>query len=128
MALREGGAWGAGSPSPAAFAKASAPWTLPGPGRQGDGTLPTVPYFRVSARGCSPVCCQLAYAQSLREFRGGLAALEGKLRHLGVMDCPKATTLSYANAHRPWRLHETLFYQTLACCQAEAALSAALRT
>lgn len=66
--------------------------------------------------------CQLAYAQSLREICGGLAALEGKLRHLGVMDCPKITTLSYANAHRPWQLYETLFYQTLARCQAEAAL------
>jgi len=65
--------------------------------------------------------CQLAYAQSLREICGGLAALEGKLRHLGVMDCPKATTLSYANAHRPWQLYEALFYQTLGRCQAEAA-------
>jgi len=65
--------------------------------------------------------CQLAYAQSLREICGGLAALEGKLRHLGVMECPKATTLSYANAHRPWQLYEALFYQTLARCQTEAA-------
>jgi hypothetical protein len=38
--------------------------------------------------------CQLAYAQSLRELCGGWAALEGKLRHLGIADCPKATTLS----------------------------------
>jgi len=66
--------------------------------------------------------CQLAYAQSLREICGGLAALEGKLRHLGVMECPKATTLSYANAHRPWQLYQALFQQTLARCQAEAAL------
>jgi hypothetical protein len=66
--------------------------------------------------------CQLAYAQSLREICGGLAALEGKLRHLGVMECPKATTLSYANAHRPWQLYEALFYQTLARCQTEAAV------
>lgn len=65
--------------------------------------------------------CQLAYAQSLREICGGLAALEGKLRHLGVMQCPKATTLSYANAHRPWQLYEALFYQTLSRCQTEAA-------
>lgn len=27
--------------------------------------------------------CQLGHAQSLREIRGGLAASEGKLRHLG---------------------------------------------
>ena len=66
--------------------------------------------------------CQLAYAQSLREICGGLAALEGKLRHLGVMECPKATTLSYANAHRPWQLYEALFYQPLSRCQTEAAV------
>lgn len=66
--------------------------------------------------------CQLAYAQSLREICGGLAALEGKLRHLGIADCPKATTLSYANAHRPWALYRAIFEQTLARCQAEAAL------
>jgi hypothetical protein len=65
--------------------------------------------------------CQLAHAQSLREICGGLAALEGKLRHLGVMECPKATTLSYANAHRPWQLYQSLFHLTLARCQAEAA-------
>jgi hypothetical protein len=28
--------------------------------------------------------CQLGHAQSLREICGGLAATEGKLRHLGV--------------------------------------------
>lgn len=66
--------------------------------------------------------CQLAYAQSLREICGGLAALEGKLRHLGIADCPKATTLSYANAHRPWELYRAVFDQTLARCHVEAAL------
>jgi len=66
--------------------------------------------------------CQLAYAQSLREICGGLAALEGKLRHLGIADCPKPTTLSYANGHRPWELYRAIFEQTLARCQDEAAL------
>jgi hypothetical protein len=66
--------------------------------------------------------CQLAYAQSLREICGGLAALEGKLRHLGIADCPKPTTLSYANAHRPWELYRAIFEQTLARCQDEAML------
>ncbi len=65
--------------------------------------------------------CQLAYAQSLRGICGGLAALESKLRHLGSADCPKATTLSYANAHRPWELYRAIFEQTLSRCQAEAA-------
>lgn len=66
--------------------------------------------------------CQLAYAQSLREICGGLAALPSNLRHVGVMECPKATTLSYANAHRPWELYRAIFHQTLIRCQAEAAL------
>jgi hypothetical protein len=47
--------------------------------------------------------CQLGHAQSLREITGGLAACEGKLRHLGVAEPPKRSTLSYANEHRPWQ-------------------------
>jgi hypothetical protein len=64
--------------------------------------------------------CQLGHAQSLREITGGLAACEGKLRHLGVAEPPNKSTLSYANQHRPWRLYETLFYELLKICQAEA--------
>jgi DDE family transposase/uncharacterized protein DUF4372 len=64
--------------------------------------------------------CQLGHAQSLREICGGLAATEGKLRHLGMLDCPKATTLCYANAHRPWQLYQSVFYTTLERCRAEA--------
>ena len=33
--------------------------------------------------------CQLGHAQSLREITGGLAACEGKLRHVGVSTPPK---------------------------------------
>ena len=64
--------------------------------------------------------CQLGHAQSLREITGGLAASEGKLRHLGVENAPKRTTLSYANGHRPWQLFQTVFYKLLERCQAEA--------
>jgi hypothetical protein len=64
--------------------------------------------------------CQLGHAQSLREITGGLAACEGKLRHLGVVDPPKRTSLSYANEHRPWQLYETVFHNLLGRCQAEA--------
>jgi hypothetical protein len=64
--------------------------------------------------------CQLGHAQSLREIAGGLAASEGKLRHLGVEKAPKSTTLSYANGHRPWQLFQTVFYSLLERCQAEA--------
>jgi hypothetical protein len=66
------------------------------------------------------VFCQLGHAGSLREITGGLAACEGKLRHLGLADTPKRSTLSYSNEHRPWQLFETVFYQLLTRCQAEA--------
>jgi hypothetical protein len=64
---------------------------------------------------------QLGHAQSLREITGGLAACEGKLRHLGVSDPPKRSTLSYANEHRPWELYRSVFYDLVERCQGEAA-------
>jgi hypothetical protein len=65
--------------------------------------------------------CQLGHAQSLREITGGLAACEGKLRHLGVSEPPKRSTLAYANQHRPWELYRGVFYDLLEHCQREAA-------
>ena len=65
--------------------------------------------------------CQLGRAHSLREICGGLASVEGKLNHLGVGDAPKRSTLSYANAHRPWQLFEEVFMQLLGRCQGIAA-------
>lgn len=65
--------------------------------------------------------CQLGGAQSLREITGGLAACEGKLRHLGVSEPPKRSTLSYANEHRPWELYRSVFHELLKHCQREAA-------
>jgi hypothetical protein len=62
--------------------------------------------------------CQLAQARSLREISDGLKCCEGKLQHLGLAQEPKRSTLSYANAHRPWELFERLFYDLLAQCQA----------
>jgi hypothetical protein len=61
--------------------------------------------------------CQLAQARSLREISDGLKCCEGKLKHLGLAQEPKRSTLSYANAHRPWELFERLFYDLLAQCQ-----------
>ena len=61
--------------------------------------------------------CQLAQAKSLREICGGLSCCLGKLRHLGVKKAPSKSTLSYANAHRPWQLYRDLFYQTLDICK-----------
>lgn len=56
---------------------------------------------------------QLGGAHSLREVCGGLACAMGKLRHLGVTSAPARSTLSYANAHRPWELYEATFYRVL---------------
>jgi hypothetical protein len=67
------------------------------------------------------VFCQLGRAQSLREICGGLAASEGKLKHLGLPRAPSRSTLSYANEHRPWQLYETVFHQLLEKCQGAAA-------
>lgn len=57
--------------------------------------------------------CQLAQARSLREIEGGLKSCAGKLRHLGVQSAARRSTLSYANAHRPWQLYEGVFYALL---------------
>ena len=64
--------------------------------------------------------CHLGRAQSLREICGGLASCEGKLRHLGVQQPPRKSTLAYANEHRPWELYRTIFEQLLHKCQAVA--------
>lgn len=64
--------------------------------------------------------CHLGAARSLREIVGGLAASEGKLRHLGVGRAPKRSTLAYANEHRPWQLFRALFEQLVAKCAIEA--------
>lgn len=57
--------------------------------------------------------CQLAHADSLREICNGLACSEGKLVHLGILNAPNKSTLSYANEHRPATLYEDLFYTVL---------------
>lgn len=66
--------------------------------------------------------CQLGQAHSLREICGGLATCLGKLKHLGVDDAPKRSTLSYANEHRPWQLYQKMFFHLLGKCQHAAKL------
>jgi hypothetical protein len=53
--------------------------------------------------------CQLGRAHSLREIEGGLKSCEGKLVHLGI-EAPVRSSLSYANAHRPYQLFEQVFH------------------
>ena len=54
----------------------------------------------------------LGGARSLREITGGLAASEGKLRHLGIERAPTRSTLAYANEHRSWKIYEDVFAQS----------------
>jgi hypothetical protein len=61
--------------------------------------------------------CQLARAHSLREICQGLAACEGKLKHLGLSNAPCRSTLAYANGHRPWEVYRDEFYALLSRCQ-----------
>jgi hypothetical protein len=65
--------------------------------------------------------CKLAQAKSLREIYGGLVSSMGKLRHLGMNDAPKKSTLSCANTHRPWQMFRDLFYETANICKLTAA-------
>jgi hypothetical protein len=64
--------------------------------------------------------CHLGGARSLREITCGLAASEGKLRHLGVQQPPTRSTLSYANEHRSWKIYEDVFKRLVSMCQSEA--------
>ena len=65
--------------------------------------------------------CQVAQLKSLREVCMGLASCEAPLKHLGLGEGPKKSTLAYANEHRPWELYQTVFAQLLEKCQAEVA-------
>jgi hypothetical protein len=62
--------------------------------------------------------CHLGGARSLREIIGGLAASEGKLRHLGIERAPTRSTLAYANEHRPWQVYQEVFQELLRVCPA----------
>ena len=64
--------------------------------------------------------CQLGRAHSLREIEGGLKSCEGKLAHLGIR-APARSSLSYANAHRPWQLFEHVFYGLLQTVRSQVA-------
>jgi hypothetical protein len=64
--------------------------------------------------------CHIGQAHSLREISQGLAAGLGKLRHLGIPEAPRRSTLAYANAHRPWTLYQHVFHRLLERCQGAA--------
>lgn len=64
----------------------------------------------------------LLYAQasgkdSLRDIQHALAAQSSKLYHLGLPDRICRSTLSDANAKRPWSLYQDIFYRLLQRCR-----------
>jgi hypothetical protein len=73
--------------------------------------------FRSWDQFVSMLFCQLAQAKSLREITSGLKSCEGKLKHLGMSESPSRSTLSYANAKRPWEVYQDLFYKLLERCR-----------
>ena len=73
--------------------------------------------FTCRAQFVAMMFCQLARAHSLREICQGLAACEGKLKHLGLSDSPKRSTLAYANEHRPWEVYQDQFFALRDRCQ-----------
>jgi len=68
----------------------------------------------------SMLFCQLAQAKSLREISDGLAVTCGKLSHLGLRTAPAKSTLSYANARRPWQLYQKVFFHLRDFCRSES--------
>lgn len=72
--------------------------------------------FRSWAQFVAMLFCQIGRAQSLREICDGLRSAETKLGHLGIR-APKRSTLSYANAHRPWEMFRDIFEQLLERCR-----------
>jgi hypothetical protein len=59
----------------------------------------------------------LSKVTSLREIIGGLRSATGKLVHLGLNKVHPKSTLSYANAHRPWQIYQDVFFTVLAHCK-----------
>ena len=55
--------------------------------------------FRCWSQFVAMLFCQLGHAQTLREITGGLAACEGKLRHLGVDAPPKRSNTVCNSGH-----------------------------
>ena len=68
----------------------------------------------------SMLFCQLAQSKSLREISDGLAVTCGKLSHLGLRAAPAKSTLSYANARRPWQLYQNAFFHLRDFCRSDS--------
>ena len=54
---------------------------------------------------------QFAKSQSLRDISNGLCSATGNLNHLGVVQAPTKSNLSYQNKHRSWELFKDYYYK-----------------
>ncbi len=63
--------------------------------------------------------CHIGQACTLREITQGLSSMLGRVRHLGMEEAPKRSTLAYANEHRTWELYRQTFYLLLQRYQGE---------
>ena len=54
---------------------------------------------------------QFAKSQSLRDISNGLCSATGNLNHLGLVQAPTKSNLSYQNKHRSWKLFKDYYYK-----------------
>jgi hypothetical protein len=59
----------------------------------------------------SMLFCQFAKSQSVRDISNGLRSATGNLNHLGIIQAPSKSTISYQNKHRSWELFREYYYQ-----------------
>ena len=55
------------------------------------------------------IFAQISGADSLREICQGMAMQGGNLAHMGILNLPKVSSLSYANSKRPWQIFRDMF-------------------
>jgi len=60
---------------------------------------------------------QLTFRNSLRDLTGTLEALGSRRYHMGIKTNVPLSTLSYANAHRPWQIYQDLAMVLIAHAQ-----------
>jgi hypothetical protein len=53
---------------------------------------------------------QFANSQSLRDISNGLRSATGNLNHLGGVQAPSKSNLSYQNKHRSWKLFQAYYF------------------
>lgn len=61
----------------------------------------------------SMLFCQFANSQSLRDISNGLRSATGNLNHLGMLNSPSKSTLSYQNKNRSWEVFSDYYYVLL---------------